>query len=393
MLTLARVYGPDVVQNPRSAWNGYHMLRRGDEAVRDVAACTYVSITGGATLICPLAAVTPEARDLVSGAGLPWPDQALTYSTAEEYGHVLRDGVRPGRRVAFHHAHPADPDLDQRYWIPRQLLTFLNDKAELTRFVPPENCPPRRVMTPGDAAAFPFSPGSPIVLKGSTPMSTGSGGAVVIAREEAQVRSIGASLGKCERVVVEEFQAFSRTMCLNWAADHTGAVHFIGSADQVVNDEGVYQGSWIGPDFEPPEAALTLGREIMRCAVGLGYVGYAGFDVGIVPDGRVLVFDLNFRICASTTALLWFPEARNRMGPDCHARVMGISSSGSFGDLCRTANRLAAAGIYLPFGAFDPSRSVWMGRRSAVKGAVIGRNRAETEARCEAISAQGLTGR
>lgn len=393
MLSFARVYGPDVVHNPRAAWNGYHMLRRGDEAMRDAAVSPYVSITGGSTLICPRASVTLEARSLVTGAGLPWPEQTLTYSTAEEYGQILRDCAALGRRLVFQHAHPADPEVDDLYWVPRQLLTLLNDKAELTRFVPVENCPPRRVMTAGEAAALPLTPGITMVFKGSTPMSTGSGGAVVIARDEAQVRSIGTSLGGCERVVVEEFQVFTRTLCVNWAADYTGAVHFIGSADQIVSAEGVYQGSWIGPDFEPPEPALALGREIMRRAVELGYVGFAGFDMGILPDGRVLVFDLNFRLCASTTALLWFPEAQNRMGPECHARVMGISSSGTFQELCRTAHQLAVDGIYLPFGAFDPSRSVWLGRRPAVRGAVIGRNRAETEARCEALSAQGLTGR
>lgn len=390
-LTFARVFGPDVVHNPRVAWNGYHMLRRGDEAIRDMAPTGYVTITGGSPMICPRSGLTDAARDLMTSAGLPWPEQTLPYTTAAEYQEVLRGCVTRSRRVAFEHAHPTDPELDPLYWIPRDLLILLNDKAELTRFVPAEDCPPRKVMTPAEAAALPYRAGTTMVFKGSTPMSTGSGGAVVIARGEAEVRSIGARLGGCERVVVEEFQAFTRTMCINWAADNTGTLHFIGSADQIVDAEGVYVGSWVGASLPPPEPALHLAREVMNRAVKLGYVGYAGVDVGILPDGRPLAFDLNFRLCGSTTTLLWFPLARDRLGPDCHARLVAISALDSFEELCRTARRLAEDGILLPLGAFDPSRSAWPGRRPLIRAAVLGRNRAETEARCEALSAQALT--
>jgi hypothetical protein len=180
-------------------------------------------------------------------------------------------------------------------------------------------------------------------------------------------------------------------MCLNFAADHTGEVHFIGSADQVVANDGTYLSSWIGPEFPAPDAALALGREIMRTAADFGYVGYAGFDVGILPDGRPLVFDLNFRICASTAALLWYPEARRRLGPDCHGRIVSASAPIPFDQLITTGHRLIEDGTLLPLGACDTSGSIWADRPPSIRGLVMGRNRAETEARCEALSAQGLT--
>ena len=64
MLTFARVYGPEVVYNPRAAWNGFHMLRRGDESPRDMFATAFVTITGGAPFICFRSALTDAARGL-----------------------------------------------------------------------------------------------------------------------------------------------------------------------------------------------------------------------------------------------------------------------------------------------------------------------------------------
>jgi len=367
------------------------MLRRGDPSIRDTFSALFVTTTGGAPLICFRGVVTEAARALITGAGLPWPERALPYSNAEEYQAVLSECAERGVRVVFQHAHPSDPALDRLYWIPRDLLTRLNDKAELTWFVPASDCPPRRVMTLSEAAALPFDPDTTVVFKGSTERSTGSGGAVVIARTEVEARTIGERLAGCDRIVVEEYQPFERTMCLNWAADYTGQVHFIGSADQVIAEDGAYLSGWIGPEFPPPEAALAIGRDIMHRAAGLGYVGYAGFDVGILPGGRPLFFDLNFRLCTSTVPLLWYPEFRRRLGPDCHARIFSASAPIPFQELIRIARELTDAGTILPLGASDLSGSIWPDRPPTVRGLIGGRNRAETEARCEAIRARGLT--
>lgn len=389
MLSLARVYGPDVVYNPRASWSGWHMLRRGDEAVRDSAAGGFVTVTGGLPFITFRGSLSDEARELVTGAGLPWPDNLLPYGNEAEYLAMLH-GAKP-RSIVFQNAHPSNDFLDRTYWIPRELLTRLNDKAELGALVPAHDSPPRRIMSLDQAAALPFAPGSTIVLKGSTTMSTGSGGAVLIARDEAAVRSAPERLAGCERVVVEEFQPFTRTMCLNLAADYLGEVHYIGSADQVVADDGTYISSWVSPALTAPDAAIERAREIMARAAALGYIGFAGFDVGLLPDGRPLFFDLNFRVCGSTPTLLWYPEARRRVGPTACARAISISARIPFTRLCEIGRRLTDEKAFLPTGGFDPSGTIWEGRAPHLRGVLMGRDRAETEARCEALLAQGLT--
>ena len=391
MLDFARVYGPGVTYNPRTAWNGYHMLRRGDESVRDAIGSWLATIAGSTPTLLFRGTVADRARALVTGAGLPWLENALEYSDEAQYNTLLRDRASRHRSIVFQNAHPADPDLDSAYWIPRTLLTRLNDKGELGNLVPADSCPPRRIMTLESAAGLPFTPGTTLVLKGSTEKSTGSGGAVLIARTETQLRTVAERLAGADRVVVEQFQPFTRTMCVTWAANHAGEVEYIGSADQVVADDGTYLSSWIGPGLPAPGDVITTSRGIMRRAADQGYVGYAGFDVGLLPDGRALFFDLNFRMCASTPALLWYQEAQRRQGPEAWIRVMSISASIPFDRLCAIGERLAAENAFLPMGGFDPADTIWGDRRPFIRGVMMGRDRAETEARCEALLAQGLT--
>lgn len=367
------------------------MLRRSDESVRDAYASWHVTLAGRTPTLVFRGSASARARTLVVGAGLPWLENALPYADEAEYTAILRDRAARPRSIVFQNAHPPDPALDPAYWIPRALLVQLNDKAELNSLVPSGCSPPRQVMTLEHASRLPFAPGSTMVFKGSTEMSTGSGGAVVLARSEAQVRSLAGRLPGTDRVVVEEFQPFTRTMCVTWAADYLGRVEYIGSADQIVGDDGTYLSSWIGPDLDPPANAVSLTREVMERAAGRGYVGYAGFDVGLLPDGRALCFDLNFRICASTPALLWHGEARRRFGPESWVRVISISGCVSFDRLCSIGERLAADNAFLPMGGFDPAGTIWEGRYPVIRGVMAGRDRAETEARCEALLAQGLT--
>jgi len=391
VLTLADLYGPGVVYNPRTSWDGHHMLRRGDDSVRDVMSGTVVTYSGRAELVCARAALPAAMRELAGIAGISCSETPLFYNTAEEFASVLRSAIERGNRIAFQHVHPPGAFPESAYCVPRELLIRLNDKANLPDWAPDGSFPARRVVSMEEAAGWPIEPGKRVVFKGSTARSTGAGGAVVIASTPDDVRSMPEQLEGCSRIVVESFEPFARTMCVTWAADQNGKVTYVGSADQVVTPEGAYSGSWVGPDFPVPEPALVIGEEIMRRAAHAGYVGFAGFDMGLLPDGRVLVFDLNFRLCASTGILLWYPEIRDRNGPDTHARALSITTSLPYAAMVDLAREAVRQGILWPLGCFDPALSVWSGRKPALRGAVVGRNRAETEARCEALRRLGLS--
>src|SRR5688572_5265016 len=71
--------------------------------------------------------------------------------------------------------------------------------------------------------------------------------------------------------------------------------------------------------------------------------------------------------CA-TRPLLWYPEARRRLGPDCHARIVSASAPVPFDQLLRLGHQLTETGALLPLGACDPSGSIWPGRPPSIRG-------------------------
>lgn len=388
-LTLARVYGDDVVYIGRASWRGYDLLRRGDPWIRESFVGTFATLVGAGTGFCPAGAAGPETVGLIEAARLPFPHSVIRYQDREGFDRELRSLVDRGVTLAFQHVFPPDEIPASACWISPTLLSRLNDKANLAELVPEEACPPRRVLPLQAASALRLPPGETLVIKGSTARSTGSGGAVVIAREESQLRGLPSRLPECEHVVVEEFQPFERTMCVTWAATAEGDLHYVGSADQVVNEDGVFNGSWLGPELPAPRSAIEMGERIMRGAAARGYVGFAGFDMGVLPNGRVLVFDLNFRLCASTPALLWLPVLLERgYGP--LFRLATFRSRIGFREMCATAGGLVRAGRLIPLTAFDSSAAGMPEGEPILRGLVPGRNRAEIEERCQEMRRAGL---
>jgi hypothetical protein len=348
------------------------------------------TIAGDCAAFCSAGALQPAALELLELGGVSGSANAVRYTGREDFEATLHGMIAAGRTLTFQHLFPADEVPAESYWIPPSLLAELNDKANLDRFVPTGHCPPRTVMGTEEAMRLTVGAGQTIVIKGSTERSTGAGGAVVMARRDQQLRQLPERLDGCTRVVVEEFQPFERTMCLNWAADRSGNLHYIGSAEQVVDDEGAFLGSWIGTGLDAPDAAIAIGREIMTRAAARGYYGIAGFDMGVLPDGRVLAFDLNFRLCASTPALLWLPMLLERSPGRLAARMATMTFPSGFDRMCSVAAEAVRAGWLFPLSAFDPSRAGWNGTPPSVRGLVLGRDRAETEARCESLAGSGF---
>lgn len=386
-LTLGEVFGPDVIFLGRASWQGDRFLRQGDPSVRDSFTGTTLTVAGTGVPFCSTGVLRASALDLFRAAGVPFTTETVSYASRDEFARRLAETTASGKRIAFQYRYLPDEAPAESYWVPPDLLSFLNDKRNLTLLAPADACPARREMPLAEAADLPLPADGVVVIKGSTWLPSGSGGAVVIARSQDEIRSCTQRLSGCEVVLVEEFLPFTRTMCLHWAVTWTGEIVFLGSADQVVDAGGVFHGSWLGPGFDPPEEAIALGSGVVARARGMGYRGLAGFDMGVLPGGRVIVFDLNFRICASTAPVLWLPllQARGSV-----ARVGTLTGSAGFEEMCRTAADAARAGVLLPLAAFDPEAAGWLGRPPVVRGLVLGRDRAETEARCEALARNGL---
>jgi len=387
--TLSEVYGPGLTFSGRASWRTTNLLRRGDPSVRDAFTGAFLTVAGTAELICSAGCLTPDGLALYQAAGLPVTTGVLPYAGAGQYSARLERAVATGRRLAFFHPHPVTEVPAESWWIAPALVTRLNDKGCLSEFVPAPFRPDRTVIPIQEAVGLKPEPGGVLVVKGSTDLPTGAGGAVVMVRDPAQLEQIPERLRGCSRVVIERYYPFVRTMCINWAVTWEGRLQFIGSADQIVSEEGVHLGNWAGCGFEPPALALEATRQTMLAAMAAGYVGLAGLDVGVTAEGEVLIIDLNFRPCASTPPLLWLDGWTGNPG-GWTARIGTLRSSQPWAETCRMVARAAERGEVLPLATFVPEAAGWPDRQPHVRGAVLGRNRAETEARCEALARKGL---
>lgn len=324
----------------------------------DVITGNVLPILGGMDAIVHRACLGPHSRRLLELAGVDFPKGTMPYDSTESLPGIARDLSRKGRRLALQHSTPVKiPGV--AWLVPPGTLSQLNDKARLARYVPIDHLPHRIVLSPGEidpCVEPPFR--LPLVLKASSAYSSGAGYDVRICRSMDDWRGAIAffrgKAGALNGLVVEHFLNFKATWCGNLAVTAEGC-SWLGAAQQVTSDAGAYLGNWCGRGYEPPDAAQPLLLGIAERARQMGYVGIAGMDFGLTEDGRLLVFDLNFRINGCTPQLLLHashPTFRH-MAVSLFSK---LTTNLAAKEIVRLAASLIEAGELLPLGLFDRGR-------------------------------------
>jgi hypothetical protein len=309
--TLADIFGTDVIfcgHAPVAA--GREWLPR-DPAVLDALTGEQVCCLGGLVAIVQRGTASREGLALLAEAGFSIPPALYLYGDDGEAIALTRRIAAGGRKVVLQHVHPPDDVGTGGLWIDPGLLAFLNDKANLAELVPGVHLPQRRVVARRDLVENPERTATrlPVVLKASSRRSSGAGVAVIFAREPGDVRRAAAYFASCDEVVVENLLAMERNFCVSAAVLPDGEAVLVGAADQECDGTGAYTGTWLGGESPPPEA-LELALTIARRAASLGYRGAVGIDMAVVAGGKVVAFDLNFRVNGSFAPLLIFEGRR-----------------------------------------------------------------------------------
>jgi len=389
--TLEAVYGHDTVFSPKAPpIPGTHYLSGSDPQVRDFHTTGYLTIAGDLELVCSRGGLSPGCLALYQQAGLPVAPRLRIYEDDAGYLALLSGIVTDGDTWAYQHRHPEALLPRSASWIDPDLLSWLNNKLALPEFVPDILVPRREVTTMEAIAGLRPTSARPVVIKGATPYSSGSGGAVAIVRSEADLAAARDQLAGCDAIIVEEFLQLERTWCLNYSSDGL-AVRFLGAGEQITDDQGRYHGNWFDDRMAIPEDAFQAGQEIMRRAMARGYRGFAGFDLGVTTDRRLVAMDLNFRLCGSTAPLLWWPALAERFGPHPTARGVSLASRLPVPETLSLAADACDAGFFLPLAAFDPVATGSKGGPMRVKALLMGRDRDEVEGRLNALVEAGLS--
>lgn len=340
----------------------------------DTGTGVVLALMGDMPLICHESTATPSILQFFRNVGLEPARFLSTYRDEAESVARAREHVAQGRRLAYIYPPPRELSADAALVVPVALYGQLNDKARLDSYVGSEHLPLHRIVSVDsldEAAAFLW--GEAVFVKACHAGASGAGVDIRYCPDAASragalewLRSRAAEL---TGVRVEQALDIPSCWCVNIAVLDAG-VRYLGAATQLFSAPGRQTGSRIDPDDLPSEVVVRIAMQIGEIARQQGYRGVAGLDIGTTRSGDPYVFDLNFRLAASTPQVLLHEAAVARVG----ARI-----SCSFNVLVHGPIEAALARV-APFardGRFVPTRlydaTPLSGRRSVVTGFVVGR--------------------
>lgn len=331
------------------------------------------------------ACVTDEILAFLIGAGLPIAEDIRVYRDADEAERHADDLIAAGYRLFGPY-----PLRDARFppeaqLVPAPLWRSLNSKANLGQLVPSGHLAPRRMWHEDEVLEL---PAGGVYMKFGGTEATGAGHCVRYCPDNesfAQALDWFRSEGCADQLVIEEAIDTDMTWCANIAVTQTGC-RYLGAAEQLLNAPGQQSGSMIDPDFPFPQAGIDLVTHIGEAARARGYLGIAGLDIGRAYDGRLFVFDPNFRINACTGQVLLHPAASARSGLGV-SRSFHVTSDLTADELMRRFAGPIADGWLVPTRVIDGRWLVADAPPAACTGFVLGRTRKEAAANMELLKA------
>lgn len=370
-LTLTDLTGPGHrlvmrASDRRGRWLPSHPV------VRDGNAGGSLLVTGDMPYLTSAAVVTPRVRRIFGRAGLEIPGRIETFVDAGDYPARVLEFSEPGR-LFVQHIHAPDEIPGERYWVPPQLYSFLNNKANLAEVAPASSLPDRRIVAYRSLTAAP--PDLPCVIKAVTDDSTGGGLDVVVCRTPEDLREAVVRFAGLERVVIEEFLEIETSFCLHFAVYRDDRrTEYLGAVEQVCLAGGQYDGNWIDGEAVPAEA-IQAAQAAVENGARRGYYGFAGIDVAVTAE-RACVIDLNFRFNGSSSALLLREAIRAERG-DVAMRLRRWPIGGP--DWESALLRVIDDGRLIPITVYDPDAGPYRDEAPYVAAVVIGEDRADVD--------------
>ena len=346
------VFGPGAVLTARLPLSDTG-ANTADPHLCDAYTGPIMAIADATPVICSAGVASPRGLDLLAAAGLPLSREIRTYRTAEDFHRLVGDVIDNGERLLCQHVHDEEEVPAEACMVAPRLLRYLNNKANLPALVDAAGAPRRSAIAPEDVAALDID--ESWVLKVCSDDSSGGGYGVYVHRAGTPVAQPsfvqpGADL------IVEEYLDLVENWCVHFCVEAIGVPRLLGATEQLISATGAYGGSRVGGIVLPP-AAAELCQAVAERARELGFIGYCGIDTGLTSSGELRVFDLNFRINASTPPLLVLDAIAASRGPSWTGRGRWQTYRHS-GSLPALVNRLEAVyprGALVPIASYDPA--------------------------------------
>ncbi len=320
-------------------------------------------------------------------AGIEVEEETLLYSTQEEAYSLADTLIKQGKRLFNPYPLPAGRFPDNVFLVPLKLWRFLNAKVNLDSIVPPEFMPERKYLSCEELDSL--EPSGPLFLKAAGDATTGWGYAVHPCQDKATFdnarRWFAEHRDSVTGVIAEEWVNVSICWCAGISISDSETLCF-GGAEQLFSSTARQSGSMIDPEFMFPDEGRLLAVRVGEAARRMGYLGIAGLDIGLRNDGRLVVFDPNFRFNASTAQLLFHDSAVARTGHSV-TRSFHAEPGCTFNKLATRLEAPIRDGGFVPTRIFNGEKHPLSMDRHFVTGFVLGHDRIEAEGAVQLLKA------
>jgi hypothetical protein len=336
-----------------------------------------IGLLGDRPALRHLSGASDEILRMLEAAGLPVEADMRRYATPAHADAETERLIAEGFRMFSPYPLPRGRWPDASQLVPADLWHALNAKDRLEEIVPADNLPRREKLDLAAARARAFD--GPVWVKAGGGAVTGWGFAVRQARDAAAYRAAVeevAAMPGADGVIVEEHVEVDTCWGVQLGITDDGTA-WAGASEQIFTGPGQIAGSLVDPANPFPDPALALA--IGDAAQARGFRGMAGLDIGRAADGRLMVFDPNFRFTSATTQVMFSPAASARSG-------LPVTLSADVQTplpMAETIRRLAgpvAEAWFVPTRLLDAALLPEAVGHSRVSGFTLGQDRAGAEA-------------
>jgi hypothetical protein len=346
----------------------------------DTVTSMFPGLLNACTTIRHEAGAGPEVLAMYRQAGMEVTEDTRTYRTQLEAEAIADQLIAEGRRLFGPYPLSAGRFPDNAQLVSPDLYQFLNAKGNLEKLVTSGHLAQRTVLTHEELARF--EPPGPLFLKSSGGTATGWGYAVHHCPDRASFETARAWFMEhrdgISSVIAEEVVELSICWCAGIAVNEAGTI-CLGGAEQLFSAPAKQSGSIIDPDRAMPEAARSLATAIGENARVLGFRGIAGLDIGLASDGRLIVFDPNFRFNSSTPQVLFHDSAAKRAGLPVSLSFHG-AFSGTFKELSTRLEAPIRDGWLVPTRVFNAEKHTLAHGKHLVTGFLLAKDRESVRA-------------
>ena len=344
------------------------------ESAADTVSTTMMGVMNGRATVRHKGGATPDGLAMIARSGVDVSEHMRIFSTPEEAYRHARNLIRDGYKLAWPYPPQKGKYPETVNYVAPRLWKKLNSKRNLPLIVPSEYMAHRSIISMETETAPEIA--TPCYIKSGGDMPTGMGYAVRYCETWDEVKAAWdffKSFDGVGEIIVEEAVPVRACWCVSLSIDDEG-VRYLGAAEQLFSSPARQIGSMIDENdpfpIEGVKAALAVGEN----ARTMGFRGPAGMDIGVADDGRIVVFDPNFRPQGSTQQTLFHPAAARRGGFRA-SRSLNVNSDLNMQDVERALRWYIDAGRLVIFRAIDGYEMPSVPCASIVTGFVLGEDR------------------